>query len=736
MEDLSFPVGPMSVRLESIHAEPSPANYVSFLHQSRKPCRGRSDTGSIHSVSSVRSVMSGMSAFWSNLGLSSSSASKSEKAKLAAEADLKYLYSAFTKIPCLRLAPDHRARLIRGYEEFPFDTAVPLHAFKNAQGLEIIDVDFRQFFGWDKVSEQIVYLTVKRAKLDDPGDLLTGLVLEDADRRKRRSTKQHGSSTITWIMPSPKKVGVTRSNSDPGTPPDDKYATSVSPKQDSLGKEGDDVGNSISHPSGGSSSPGRPNIARPTSSYRNIRGSSKMKRSSSGSSNSSDQSLGPQRSGSTSTLPLMSALSPSKWRRLKFLSLADNSLTSLSVESLAPVAGSLRSLDLSSNLFTEIPDSLASLIALQSLDLSNCMIESLHSLIKNPLPAITRLKLRSNRLRSIAGVERLLSLECLNLQDNRISDPTEMARLTGIPNLREIWVKHNPLTKSHGNYRVTIFNLFRRAPTGYTDDIVIDNACPGYSERKQLVERVVEPEHPPGLRSLNITEHSTDQESHQVITRNASQSKRSTDPTASSIQPSHQPQVPSIQNGYYNVSTRRRKGPRRRIIDISKEETTTVLSSVKRASVEEPPVQEPSTQEPPVQEPPAQEPPAQEPSAQEALPNLTPELSLGSRDESKAPDFDQRPNANNSPASVKSERLLPSSQTGRDRNVSGQDYRKKIEALKNEVGSNWLSILGEHSFDGASDSLTQNNGPMTPHITPSLHSNNSQPILSSGRSFT
>lgn len=708
MEDLSFPIGPMNVRLESIHAEPSPANYVSFLHQTRKPQRGRSDNGSIHSVSSVRSVMSGMSAFWSNLGLGSSSVLRSEKAKLAAEADLKYLYSAFTKIPCLRLAPDHRARLIKGYEEFPFDTAVPLHAFKNVQGLEIIDVDFRQFFGWDKVSEQLVYLTIKRANLDDPGDLLTGLVLDDGDRRRRRSTKQHGSSTITWILPSPKKADVERSNSDSGTPPGERCAASVSPKQNCLGKEGDDVGNDPSH-SSGNNSPGRPNPSRPTSSSRNVRNRPKMMRTGSASSNSSEQSLGPQRSGSTSTLPMLTILSPSKWRRLKFLSLADNSLTSLSAESLAPIAGSLRSLDLSSNLFTEIPDSLASLVALQSLDLSNCMIESLHSLVKSPIPAITRLKLRSNRLRSIAGIERLPSLEYLNLQDNRISDPTEMGRLTGIPNLREIWVRHNPLTKLHGNYRVTIFNLFRRAPTGYTDDIVIDNAGPGYGERKQLVDRIVEAEHPPGVRPLDDARQPESQEEHRIVTRNAQTSKHSTEPLPLAKQPVLQPQTStSTPHGeFHNPSMRRRKGPRRRIIDISKEES--LASTIQRPALEES-------------------------LATEASPEIKSERQSRDLNESDTFSTGLQQKAMKSPSRRKDEQL-PLPQTGRDWSLDSQDYRQRIEALKNEVGNNWLSVLREQSFDGAGDGLGQGHGHAASHATPTLHSNTSQPILSGGHSL-
>jgi hypothetical protein len=128
------------------------------------------------------------------------------------------------------------------------------------------------------------------------------------------------------------------------------------------------------------------------------------------------------------------------------------------------------------------------------------MIESLHSLSRNPLPAITALNLRANRLRSLAGIERLLSLERLDLRDNKLSDPTEIARLTNLPEIREIWVAGNPFVKTHPNYRVVIFNLFRRTP-GYSEDIIIDGSGPGYTERKQLVERVAEPEVIPVIRS-------------------------------------------------------------------------------------------------------------------------------------------------------------------------------------------------------------------------------------------
>ncbi|KKY33808.1 putative leucine rich repeat domain-containing protein [Diaporthe ampelina] len=361
-EELKIPVGPMKVRLENLHDTSTSANYVSFLSQSQRSKTRNSDVGSIRSVSSIRSVMSGMSALWTNFGIGSSmSAARSERQKAALDADLKYLYSAFTKVPCLRLAPDFRARLIKGYEEFPFDSAVPLHIFKNCQALEVSDIDFRQFFGWDRMADQLRSLTVKRASLADPADILIDIVLDDMDKRRRRTSKTHSSPTTTWP---------------------------------------------------GAASPRRTNT--------------------------------------------------------------------------------LYSLDLSSNEFNEIPDSLASLTALRALNLSKCTIESLHSLTRNPLPAITALNLRDNRLQSLAGVERLYPLERLDLRDNRLKDPVELARLTRIPDIREIWVEGNPFTRTHKDYRVTIFNLFRQSP-GYTEDVLIDMTGPTYSERKHLVERTQEP---------------------------------------------------------------------------------------------------------------------------------------------------------------------------------------------------------------------------------------------------
>lgn len=696
----------MNIRLENIHTEASPANYVSFLNQ---PPKSRGDRDSIHSVSSVRSVMSGMSVFWSSFGIGSSGASsKSEKAKAAVEQDLKYLYSAFTKIPCLRLSPDHRARLISGYEEFPFDTAVPLHTFKNLSALEIIDVDFRSFFGWDRLAEQLRTLTVKRANLDDIYDLLTAIVLDDIDKRRRRSSKAQSSPIIAWPSTS-SRSDFGRSNSAPGSPiADAMLSTSASPRN-SLTQIARSEHQRPHRSQTGNTSPTRPTTARHGTSYRHVRGSStKLQRSGSGSSNSSDSSHGNGRSPSVPNILSMGLLPPNKWRFLRHLSLADNSLTSISVEGLAPLANTLHSLDLSSNLFTEVPDSLATLISLRALNLSNCMIESLHSLARHPLPAITALNLRGNRLRSIAGIERLLSLERLDLRYNRLDDPTEIARLTGIPYIRDIYVSHNPFVKTHSNYRITIFNLFRRIP-GYSEDIMIDSTGPGYSERKKLVERAAEVEAPRVMRPPDLDEPPlTAPEKNKPAVVQMPASER----LDKQLKP-QRPIPPSIQSDYAVGSARRRKSSRRRIVDLSETEMPLKDSSLEQAQIL---IRQVQADLPPVKDLPAR--PLQRSESQRTngsgprIPDRTSSKSREPASETSRPTVSQQPvqppvraeirkvceDSDDDRLEIRREQSKPATQESPERDTTGDAYRKRLEAIKNEVGNNWLSVLGEDNF--------------------------------------
>ncbi|GBF63852.1 leucine-rich repeat-containing protein [Trichophyton mentagrophytes] len=829
-EELSVPVGPLNIRLENINNETSSA-YVSFLSKPQRPRGsapggGGGDRDSIHSVSSVRSVMSTMSSFWSSFGLASftsrDSVSKSEKAKAALEADLKYLYSSFTKIPCLRLAPDHRARLISGYEEFPFDTAVPLHSFKNLSALEIIDVDFRSFFGWDRLAEQLRSLTLKRAQLEDIGDLLTGIVLDDIDKRRRRSSKSQPSPVLGWPSSSSHSHSHSHSHhlnqhqhqhysstapelgkslSAPGSPvaePD--FGTSASPKGGTAMLRGDssEGGARKKHGRAGSISPGgggRPTSAsKPGSSHRHHhhhhhghghhRGqSSKIKRSGSGSSDSSESFSTFFHRGDRGISNMMAStstaasagnnnnynnhtyLSPFKWRFLRHLNLTDNSLTSVSVASLAPVANTLHSLDLSWNLFTEVPDSLASLVALRSLNLSHCMIDSLHSLSRSPLPAITSLNLRSNRLRSIAGVERLLSLERLDLRDNAITDPVELARLTAIPYIREIWISGNPFTKTHSGHRVTIFNLFRQTP-GYPEDIFIDNTGPSYSERKQLVERVAEPEAAPVIRKF---EQKADSKAEAVpITVSTSGAGGATTAGTTSVDqellsPETHVVKPRVSSTSANAgvdvtSPRRKKHHRKRVVGLSAHDT----AAVHAAPVTTVPVQ-PETKFPdgsvvrsqPVPDPFIDNPKSkskskpretmqQQQQQQEELPvspttvrPVTP-VPAARTPTPATPAIDDSPKAGTttsvSTTTTTTEVETPKSRTpfpgldNIDWDVSGDLYRQRLEALKHEVGTNWLTVLGDDNLGWTTNTTTTTKNINLHPQTPEFHHPPAAPI--------
>ncbi|OIW33455.1 hypothetical protein CONLIGDRAFT_569073 [Coniochaeta ligniaria NRRL 30616] len=735
-EELGIPVGPMKVRLENLHDNTTSANYVSFLSQSQRSKSRNSDVGSIRSVSSIRSVMSGMSALWASFGIGSGiSAARNERQKAALLADLKYLYSAFTKIPCLKLSPDWRARLIRGYEEFPFDSAVPLYVFKNVQALEVSDLDFRQFFGWDRLADQLRSLTIRRACLDDPADVLIDIVLDDMDKRRRRTSKSQNSPTTTFPgSSSPKRSPTTghadvhKTSSAPGSPNPRKSVGEL--QVGSLSSEGavdsdgpvdrdsrrpsfvrvdsDEQRSPIKTSRPRSNSPRRPTSSRNGST--NVRSSYKVRRSGSGSSHSSLSDSWHVSRGSSSNLLAMGILPASKWRFLKHLSLTDNSLTSIPANSLAPLANTLNSLDLSCNLFTQIPDSLATLTALRALNLSHCMIDSLHSLTRNPLPAITALNLRANRLQSIAGVERLYPLERLDLRDNRLTDPMELARLTGIPEIREIWVEGNPFTRSHRDYRVTIFNLFRKTP-GYTDDIIIDDAGPSYSEKRYLVERVAEPAAVPVVKPPIPEIPAVDVSKPTIIYG---------DPKEPAVLLKERPAPRTASSEVNTGSTRRRRAAKRRIVDLATTDTPVPhaqpIDRVPALDSAAPSIQEPQDSHYRMSQSP--EGPDTRGLVESTLPGRQASPEVPRIDSSVVPQL---------PPIYTSQDSKNSWKDPKDWDLSGELYRQKIETLRDRVGSGYLSVLSEEGWESPHppsyhDPDFGSPSPHSPH-----HSNQSTP---------
>lgn len=712
-EELGIPVGPMKVRLENLHDTSAAANYVSFLSSSQRTKSRGSDVVSIRSVSSIRSVMSGMSSIWNSFGIGSSiSAARMERQKAALQSEIKYLYSSFTKIPCLRLAPDWRTKLIKGYEEFPFDSAVPLYVFKNLQALEVNEIDFRQFFGWDRIADQIRSLTLKRASIDDPADILIDIVLDDMDKRRRRSSKAQSSPTGAYAHVSNPRRSPTISYSDSQRStampeyPERRYSvadihvgsvstesTESTSAQDyrrpSVPRIEADQPTSSKASRPRSHSPNRPATSRHHTT--NPRGSHKVKRSGSGSSHSSLSDSWHNPRNSASNLLAMGILPASKWRFLRHLSLADNSLTVIPAASLSPLANTLSSLDLSTNLFTQIPDSLATLTALRALNLSHCMIDSLHSLLRNPLPAISALNLRANRLQSLAGIEKLFPLERLDLRDNRLTDPMELARLTGIPDIREIYVEGNPFARTHRDYRVTIFNLFRNTP-GYTEDIIIDGSGPTMSERRYLVDRVAIPEAVPVVKPP-VPEMPAVDVSKPAIIHDAPR-----EPAVLRKERPVRPTPKAVASEINTSSTRRRRTPKRRIVDLATNDRAqygnvsqhptgvdTIGHDMPTATIE-------SESNYRVSQPPETQ--------------VLPPKVLSETRSPNAPNSPEVPRINTntilqSPESFLSEGSPDLWKQAQDWNVSGEIYRQKIEALRDKVGNGYLSVLNEESWESS-----------------------------------
>ncbi|KAK7965051.1 hypothetical protein PG988_010055 [Apiospora saccharicola] len=700
-EELGINVGPMKVRLENLHDTSTSANYVSFLSVDQRTHSRGSDVVSIRSVSSVRSVMSGMSALWSSFGIGASiSAARNEKQKAAQAADLKYLYSAFTKIPCLRLAPDWRARLIRGYEEFPFDSAVPLYVFKNLQALEVSGIDFRQFFrlgprrradSLPDVETGIDGGAAQRRKLHQL--TLTLQALEGAQQYRMLRCTSQDQFLVHRMRAAPLgDLPIGSLGTDVTSPQTSRRASVANIMTDELKSPTKSSGRPRSH------SPHRPATSRHQSTAN--RGSHKVRRSGSGSSHSSLSDSWHNPRHSASNLLATGTLPATKWRFLKHLSLADNSLTTIPATSFAPLANTLNSLDLSSNLFTQVPDCVATLTALRALNLSHCMIDSLHSLTRSPLPAITALNLRANRLTSLAGIEKLYPLERLDLRDNRLTEPQELARLTGIPDIREIWVEGNPFTRTHKDYRITIFNLFRRTP-GYTEDIVIDACGPSYSEKRYLVERVAIPQAVPVVKPP-VSEVPAVDVSKPTIIYAA--------PKDHTIIRKERPTPKAVASEINTSSTRRRRTPKRRIVDLATNDvsisslnapivqnigadasTTAAASESNYRISHKPEVQRSHTM-------------YAEPTPAVMGPTEVPRINTAIFSEQST--------------SLSSQESPASWRDVQDWNVSGEIYRQKIEALRDKVGNGYLSVLNEESWESTKPPTFVGNFSAAPAVRP------------------
>ncbi|KAH7910577.1 leucine rich repeat domain-containing protein, partial [Hygrophoropsis aurantiaca] len=166
LEAAGMDIGTLDVRVDN----PSkPMTYVNIFSSSDK-----SDTLSLASFRSSLSAVSGLSLGVGWLG---------RQEPQSIDAELKYIYSSFTKVPALSIKAPGPKVIAELADDSPNENALPLDAFKNLQSLECSDIDPRTLLGWDKVAESVRSLTIKRSGLEDISDIFIGAVRDDQARR-------------------------------------------------------------------------------------------------------------------------------------------------------------------------------------------------------------------------------------------------------------------------------------------------------------------------------------------------------------------------------------------------------------------------------------------------------------------------------------------------------------------------------------------------------------------------
>ncbi|TEB37560.1 hypothetical protein FA13DRAFT_1726670 [Coprinellus micaceus] len=390
LEALEYPVGTLDVQIDN----PSrPMTYVNLFTQPDK-----SDTLSLASFRSSLSAVSKLSlgsGWWPRADLPS------------VDADLKFIYSSFTKLPGLTVHAPTKVAIEELLNDPPGQNAIPLDSFKNLQTLQCIDIDPRTLLGWDRLAESLRSLTIKKSGLEDISDIFIGAVVDDQARRE-------GSASRRRRRQIPSRSG---------------YST---PLPDTVLEEA-----------------------------------------------SEDKPVSPELPLDTPSPP-PPKLSSLKWAFLKHLSLADNALTFVPGDTLSHLT-SLTYLDLSSNLLVSVPPALSVLYNLLSLNLSDNMIDSVLGIYQN-LGSVLYLNLSHNRLESLCGLERLHALERVDLRSNLLDESSEVGRLATLPNIIELWIEGNPFVEFEEQYRVACFNYFSTEGKAIT----LDGTLPGFYERRSL----------------------------------------------------------------------------------------------------------------------------------------------------------------------------------------------------------------------------------------------------------
>ncbi|WVF71222.1 hypothetical protein IAT40_006022 [Kwoniella sp. CBS 6097] len=167
-----------------------------------------------------------------------------------------------------------------------------------------------------------------------------------------------------------------------------------------------------------------------------------------------------------------------RFPNLRHLSLMRTNLLSLPTLPLS----SLTHLDLSHNLLNSIPSSLANLTSLISLNLSNNVITSVRS-AETFLPSIVSLNLSSNRIDCLVGLDRISSLQRVDVRRNELLEVGEVGRLAVLPRIKEVWCSGNGFDiAGEDEWRVELGAAFREEGR----EVIVDDNDFSWSENRRI----------------------------------------------------------------------------------------------------------------------------------------------------------------------------------------------------------------------------------------------------------
>ena len=164
----------------------------------------------------------------------------------------------------------------------------------------------------------------------------------------------------------------------------------------------------------------------------------------------------------------------------------------------------------------------------------------------------------------------------------------------------------------------------------------------------------------------------------------------------------------------YTVSWHRRnRGLRRRIVDLAKEETSTSVSANETGE------QEPGTLD------------LSQSVVEDSAATRTPESSLGRVHFAGPSDLQQSLDPH---TSLRHDEAMRSSPRELEQDDSSDDYRRKVDALKGEFGTNWISMLSEQGWIATRDSVERGNAALI-SPSPMIVRSSSHAITSGGQTM-